>query len=102
MKMYLISDNTDSCIGMRLAGIDGVVVEGRQQFAEEFNKAIDDKEIAVVLLTRKAVDLDSELVEKTKISRSVPLIVEIPDKYGRGEESNSITKYVRDAIGLNI
>ena len=60
------------------------------------------KEIAVVLLTRKAVDLDSELVEKTKISRSVPLIVEIPDKYGRGEESNSITKYVRDAIGLNI
>ena len=102
MKMYLISDNTDSYIGMRLAGIDGVVVEGRQQFAEEFGKAIDDKEVAVVLLTKKAVDYDSELVEKTKLSRSVPLIVEIPDKYGRGDEGNSITKYVRDAIGLNI
>lgn len=102
MKMYLISDNADSYIGMRLAGIDGVVVQGRQQFAEEFAKAIDDKDIAVVLLTKKAADYDAELVESTKISRSVPLVVEIPDKYGRGDESNSITKYVRDAIGLNI
>lgn len=102
MKMYLISDNTDSYIGMRLAGIDGVVVEGRNQFAEEFTKAIDDKEVAVVLLTKKAADYDTELVERTKLSRSVPLVVEIPDKYGRGDDSNSITKYVRDAIGLNI
>lgn len=102
MKMYLISDNTDSYIGMRLAGIDGVVVDGPKQFAEEFNKAVDNKEVAVVLLTGKAIGFDSELVEKTKMARSVPLIVEIPDKYGRGEGDNSITKYVRDAIGLNI
>ena len=102
MKMYLISDNTDSYIGMRLAGIDGVVVEGHKQFAEEFTKAIDDKNIAVVLLTKKAAEYDAELVERTKLSRSVPLVVEIPDKYGRGDDSNSITKYVRDAIGLNI
>lgn len=102
MKMYLISDNTDSYIGMRLAGIDGVVVQGHQQFVKEFNNAVEDKEIAVVLLTKKAADFDAELVDKTKMSRSVPLIVEIPDKYGRGDDSNSITKYVRDAIGLNI
>ncbi|MEE1042345.1 MAG: V-type ATP synthase subunit F [Clostridia bacterium] len=102
MKMYLISDNTDSYIGMRLAGIDGVVVDSRQRFVAEFTSAIDDKEVAVVLLTKKAAELDAELVEKTKLSRSVPLVVEIPDKYGREKEMDSITKYVRDAIGLNI
>ena len=28
MKMYLISDNVDTYTGMRLAGVDGVVVHG--------------------------------------------------------------------------
>ena len=29
MKMYLISDNVDTLTGMRLAGVDGVVVHER-------------------------------------------------------------------------
>ena len=28
MKMYLISDNVDTLTGMRLAGVEGVVVHG--------------------------------------------------------------------------
>ena len=27
MRMYLISDNTDTLTGMRLAGVDGVIVK---------------------------------------------------------------------------
>ena len=30
MKMYLISDNIDTQTGMRLAGVDGVVVHERE------------------------------------------------------------------------
>ena len=30
MKMYLISDNIDTQTGMRLAGVDGVVVHERR------------------------------------------------------------------------
>ena len=29
MKMYLISDNVDTLTGMRLAGVDGIVVHKR-------------------------------------------------------------------------
>ena len=31
MKMYLISDNVDTYTGMRLAGVDGVVVHERDE-----------------------------------------------------------------------
>lgn len=31
MKMYLISDNVDTYTGMRLAGVDGVVVHKRDE-----------------------------------------------------------------------
>ena len=31
MKMYLISDNVDTLTGMRLAGVDGIVVHKRDE-----------------------------------------------------------------------
>ena len=34
MKMYLISDNVDTLTGMRLAGVDGVVVHERPELRE--------------------------------------------------------------------
>lgn len=33
MKMYLISDNIDTQTGMRLAGVDGVVVHEKRRTA---------------------------------------------------------------------
>ena len=34
MKMYLISDNVDTYTGMRLAGVDGVVVHEKQELRD--------------------------------------------------------------------
>ena len=34
MKMYLISDNVDTYTGMRLAGVEGVVVHERKELKE--------------------------------------------------------------------
>ena len=54
MKFLLISDNHDTLVGMRLAGIR-------------------------------------------------PLIVEIPDRHtSAGRSAGSITKYIKDAIGVNL
>ena len=62
MKFYLISDNIDTQMGMRLAGIDGVVVHEPDEVKRELEKALVDKEIAVILMTEKLVRLCSELV----------------------------------------
>ena len=43
MKMYLISDNVDTLTGMRLAGVDGVVVHERQELREALENAMDNK-----------------------------------------------------------
>ena len=39
MKMYLISDNVDTLTGMRLAGVDGIVVHERDELKEAIEKA---------------------------------------------------------------
>ena len=53
MKMFLISDNIDTCTGMRLAGVEGFVVHERDELKDALEKAIADKEIGVLLLTEK-------------------------------------------------
>ena len=44
MKMYLISDNIDTYTGMRLAGVEGVVVHERAELKEALEHTIADKD----------------------------------------------------------
>ena len=51
--MFLISDNIDTYTGMRLAGVEGVVVHEREELKDALEKAIANKEIGILLLTEK-------------------------------------------------
>lgn len=102
MKFYLISDNVDTMMGMRLAGIDGVIVHEDKDVRNALTKAMDMEDVAVILMTERLVQLCPELVYDLKLNRKQPLIVEIPDRHGSGRAKDSITRYVREAIGVKI
>ena len=102
MQFYLISDNIDTKMGMSIAGIKGVVVHEEDEVRRELEKAVSDKNIAIILMTEKLVKLCYEMVYDIKLRRRSPLIVEIPDRHGTSEISENINRYVRDAIGLKI
>ena len=100
MKMYLISDNIDTQTGMRLAGVDGVVVHEREELRTALETALADKEIGILLLTEKFGREFPEI--EVKLHHKVPLIVEIPDRHGTGRKPDFITSYVNEAIGLKL
>ena len=102
MKFYLISDNIDTQMGMRLAGINGVVVHQPDEVKRELEKAIKDKDIAIILMTEKLVKLCSGLVYYIKLNHKSPLIVEIPDRHATSQITETINNYVSDAIGLKL
>lgn len=102
MKFFLISDNLDSCTGFRLAGVEGVVVDTKDSLTKHLNNCINDSEIGIVLITKKLVDLDRDRIYDLKLKMSKPLIVEIPSPDSPFQLTNSITKYIRDAIGIKI
>lgn len=102
MKFYLISDNVDTMMGMRLAGINGVIVHEDKEVRDALTKAMDMEDVAVILMTERLVQLCPELVYDLKLNRKQPLIVEIPDRHGSGRAKDSITRYVREAIGVKI
>ena len=101
MKMYLISDNVDTLTGMRLAGVDGVVHE-RQELKSAIETAMNDKTIGIILLTEKFGREFPDLIDEIKLERTMPLLIEIPDRHGTGRKKDFITSYVNEAIGLKL
>lgn len=102
MKFYLISDNTDTMTGMRLAGVEGVVVHTAEEVSAALDRAFADEEIAVVLITKKHMEFCRERVYELKLSRRRPLILEIPDRHGGAGASDAISRYVGEAIGMKL
>ena len=102
MKYYLLSDNIDTQIGMRLAGVEGVVVHEANEFRAAFDQALADREIAVLLVTEKLVNLCPAYVAEQKINNKIPLIVELPDRHGSQRPDDYILNYVKDAIGVRL
>lgn len=102
MKFYLISDNTDTYAGMRMAGIEGVVVHERDEVEAVLKTVVKDSEIGVVLITAKLMELCRATIYDMKLRMSRPLIVEVADRHGDGKVSDSLTRYVREAVGIKI
>jgi V/A-type H+-transporting ATPase subunit F len=102
MKSFLISDNRDTWVGMKLAGIDGVLVRDRENALIAIKEAMKNDEIGILILTERVVDMATEEVMEFKLKRKKPLIIEIPDRHGSIRESDAIANYIRNSVGIRI
>lgn len=102
MQFFVISDNIDTQMGMRLTGIPGVVVHEEEEVRAALETALADRNIGIILMTEKLVKLCAELVYNIKLTHKSPLIVEIPDRHATSQITETIAKYVSDAIGVHI
>lgn len=102
MKFYLISDNVDTLTGMRLAGIDGVVVHEREEILEALEKVSSNEEIGILLLTELLAERIPEEIKEIRLDNTKPIVTIIPDRHGERRRSDYITNYIKESIGLKI
>ena len=102
MKFFLISDNIDTQMGMRLAGIEGVVVHERQEGLEVLEKVLHREDVAVILMTTRLVETCPEVISELRLKLKKPLIEEIPDRHGSAKIGETIDRYVSEAIGVKL
>lgn len=102
MRCFVLSDNTDTLMGMRLAGIEGKLVHEREETLAALGSLMRNEEIAVVMLTEKLAALcDAELTSlKERIAK--PLLVVIPDRHGSADMTASISRYLAETVGIHI
>lgn len=101
MKSFLISDNKDTIIGMRLANIEGVLARTDEEIDRYFNEAVKDKNIGIIIITESILEKIKEEVLELKKTGDTKLVVTIPDSTGL-RDKNFILKYIKDSIGIKI
>jgi V/A-type H+-transporting ATPase subunit F len=87
---------------MRLAGIEGVVAHEAGEVNAALDSAMNNSDIAVILMTEKLVTLCRERVYELKLNSVRPLIVEIPDRHGTSKITETINRYIKEAIGVSL
>ncbi|MDE6195897.1 MAG: V-type ATP synthase subunit F [Erysipelotrichaceae bacterium] len=102
MKFFLLSDNIDTQMGLRLAGIEGVVLHERQEVLSTLENIIQRQDIGIVLMTTKLVKTCPDVISEMKLKLKKPLIVEIPDRHGSAKIGETIDAYVSEAIGVKL
>lgn len=101
MRFYLISDNVDTAVGMRLAGIESEIVHDSEGVKSALDRAIKVGDIGIILITEKLYKLCPEYITDIKANVAVPLITEIPDRHGR-VGSSAFADAIREALGIKI
>lgn len=102
MKFYLLSDNNDTLMGLRLVGIEGEVVHNRLSFLKALEEKMKEEDIAIILITTKLIELAPDVISEIKLKQPRPLITEIPDRHGHSQIGAAIDGYVSEAIGIKL
>ena len=102
MKFYTLSDNVDTTMGMRLAGIEGRTIHTADEVISALKTVMADPEICVVLMTENLINTCPTVIYRYKLTCKRPLIVEVPDRHGKGDVSQMIERYVGEAIGVQL
>lgn len=102
MKSFIISDNHDTWVGMRLAGINGVIVHEKDEILKEIDHVLQDKEIGILIVTELIMEKAKEELMELKMKQNYPLVIEIPDRHGFREKENRIMGYIKESIGIGI
>jgi V/A-type H+-transporting ATPase subunit F len=102
MKFFLISDNIDTQIGLRLAGVKGVVVHTKEEILPVIDEVRKQRDVGVILVTDKIAEMIPEKMDEIKKSRSLPIITVISDRHGSKRAKDFITRYVQEAIGVKL
>lgn len=102
MKFWLLSDNHDTVMGMRLAGIEGEIVSSGEQALRRVEEIEQDPDIGILLVTAGVYQSCRGRLDEIRLKKETPLVVEIPDRHDEGGSGSSITDYIRDAIGVKI
>ncbi|MDL2294699.1 V-type ATP synthase subunit F [Ruminococcaceae bacterium OttesenSCG-928-D13] len=102
MKYFLISDNIDTLAGLRMVGVDGVVVHEQDEVRAAIKQASGDDEVGLILITSRLFKDYSTMIFDFKMHQRKPLIVEMPDRHSGDNVADSIKQYIQEVVGIKL
>ena len=97
MKFFVLSDKPDVYLGMRLAGMDGAVVENRTEALD----IVAAKEVGILLITGELMDQCEPELTAIRRDNRLPVMTRISDRSGESA-TKGLERYVHESLGINL
>lgn len=101
MKFYCVADEV-TARGFRLAGITVYVVLTAEQAQVAIDTAATRTDCAIIIITEKVASWIRSRIDKIRLGRDYPLIVEIPGPEGPLPGRKSLRELVQEAVGIKV
>lgn len=102
MKAYVICDNLDTLTGLRLVGIEGVMIKKNADFEPAFNKAVANDGIGILYISPSLIESNQDLVNDVRFNRATPLITSVLGANEYQNATNTIAETIQHAIGIQL
>lgn len=100
MYAFVIGDH-DMVTGFRLVGVRGVIVSSVDEAWHALSRAVGSVDVAVILISEEFSTRMRDKIDKLRLNRIAPLIVEIPGTL-RPSGAIDIRDVVRKAVGVKV
>ncbi len=101
MRFYCVADE-DTVRGFRLAGIEGEAVAGAPQAEAAIRHAAERPNLGVLIVTQSVAADARDLVDEIRMTRTQPLIVEVPGPEGPLTGRKTLRDFVQEAVGISL
>lgn len=101
MKLFLLSNDSDTLTGLRLAGIDGCLITDEASLDNALQSLSARQDVAVILVTRSLSALYPARIDEMKRDAKT-LVSEIPDMANPSVDTDAITRYIAAAVGTAV
>lgn len=80
MKVFCISNDIETAVGLKLTGVNAEVIKDREEILAKINEIKKNEDIGVLILTDSVYKKVENEVEEIRDKKKLPLIVTIPEQ----------------------
>ncbi|MBM3229557.1 hypothetical protein FJZ26_03935 [Candidatus Parvarchaeota archaeon] len=100
-RIAVVGDTTFAS-GFRLAGIEDCYIVEESGVQEKVVQLLDGQDYGIVILSERSLESFEWRVKKRIEAAAKPVVVAIADKTGPIEQSESLAKLIKRAIGFDL
>ncbi|HDS08877.1 MAG TPA: hypothetical protein ENN73_01505 [Firmicutes bacterium] len=102
MKVEVITNSKKVFFGFQTSGVKGRFVKDRNESETEWARAVNDREIGLILIDVFVYDQLKEKVREHEQKLKFPLVLVIPSDEHEPMLGDNLTKIIKEAIGIKV
>lgn len=101
MKSVVLANQKETIVGLRLAGIKGILIKDVNEVIPQVKALIDDPSVGTIMITQALFKANQEELLEIKLKLKEKMIIKIPGFNEKMEES-LIYDHIRNSVGLKL